>query len=280
MGIKQFVQGKGNAVIDVVGEVSSLVEDRLEEEEIEEPDEVQAFQESQVSVPSEESQQIPSQESQPIPPQSTVPVPNRKRLFPSPRKHPSPKKQLQRSKADESIRQTVSMAAEALSTMKNIFVKKQEKRNEYEVFGEQIALKIQKLSSERVRNIVQFKINSILFDAEMGRYEYTHAFPPPSSVSYTPFSTNTQYQMHPTHANSPHNPNPTSPLQIQNHFNPETSNYSAASSLSPDVNPSSYPNTSTTSPASHNSINSPNFDSVNSPNFDSVNSPNSVYSTL
>lgn len=101
--------------------------------------------------------------------QNTLPTQNaqsnRKRLFPSPRKNRKP------SKADDSIRQTVSMATEALSTMNNIFARKKEKTDdEFDLFGQQIALKIRKLPSERVRNIAQYKINTIIFDAEIGSF--------------------------------------------------------------------------------------------------------------
>lgn len=131
---------------------------------------------------------------------------NRKRLFPSPRKN------LKRSKADDSIRQTVSMATEALSTMNNIFAQKKEKTDdEFDLFGQQIALKIRKLPSERVRNIVQYKINTVIFDAEMGSFNYTDSTcTSQSSVSYQPFSAQRpSYNMNPYPATNTSSRSPT-----------------------------------------------------------------------
>lgn len=65
------------------------------------------------------------------------------------------------------------MASQALTTMNNIFSKKIEaqERDEYTIFGEQIAVKLRKLSSDRVRSIVQYKMNSLMFEAEMGKFD-------------------------------------------------------------------------------------------------------------
>lgn len=125
-----------------------------------------------------------------------------KRLFRSPQKM----KLIKSSRFPESaIQQTVTMASEALHTMKTLCekreaqearwrVEKEEKeRDEYNLFGQQISMKIRTLEKS-IRPLVQFKINQILFEAETGQYNYpgtqnTHPayspayYPPPTTGS-------------------------------------------------------------------------------------------------
>lgn len=61
------------------------------------------------------------------------------------------------------------MAEEAYEVMKSM-VKSQENRDEYNVFGEIVACKIRKLPTDYSKSTVQHLINSILYDAELGRY--------------------------------------------------------------------------------------------------------------
>lgn len=49
-------------------------------------------------------------------------------------------------------------------------VNKQEKRDEYNVFGEIVACKIRKLQTDYSKSTVQHLINNILYDAELGKY--------------------------------------------------------------------------------------------------------------
>lgn len=99
-----------------------------------------------------------------------------KRQFISPKKRASVTKRPPKGSTTEAVQNTVSMASEALATMKNILVKKESanERDEFTVFGEHVALKLRKLTSNRVRSIVQHKINNLIFEAEMGNSEYSY----------------------------------------------------------------------------------------------------------
>lgn len=44
-------------------------------------------------------------------------------------------------------------------------------RDEYDLFGEQIAYKLRKLQNDRVRSNVQHIINTVLWEAALGRYD-------------------------------------------------------------------------------------------------------------
>lgn len=62
------------------------------------------------------------------------------------------------------------MSSQALSSMNSIIANKKvnQERDEFTIFGEHVAVKVRKLSSDRVKNIAQHKINSLIFEAEMG----------------------------------------------------------------------------------------------------------------
>ncbi|KAI4467388.1 hypothetical protein MML48_2g00009474 [Holotrichia oblita] len=73
---------------------------------------------------------------------------------------------------------------EAISLMRSIQYKRQNtERDEYSVFGEQVAIKVRKLKSPHAKFMIQSDINSALFEAEMGKYD---SFPVPQFQSSTP----------------------------------------------------------------------------------------------
>ncbi|KAI4460866.1 hypothetical protein MML48_5g00012963 [Holotrichia oblita] len=73
---------------------------------------------------------------------------------------------------------------EAISLMRSIQSKRQNtERDEYSVFGEQVAIKVRKLKSPHAKFMIQSVINSALFEAEMGKYD---SFPVPKFQSPTP----------------------------------------------------------------------------------------------
>ncbi len=135
---------------------------------------------------------------------------------------------------DTAVQQTVTMASEALSTMKNILQNKQ--RDEYAIFGEKVGMKIRKLKSERVRAVVKNKINSILFDAEMGKFDYydIHLQTPHTSVNPS----------YPYSSPSPHVTQPFSPVSNNVYYsapqNPQSPPFHAFSPSMPTIhqNPS------------------------------------------
>jgi len=75
-------------------------------------------------------------------------------------------------------RKNNQMAEEAYEVMKSV-VNRQEKRDEYYVFGEMIACKIKKLPTDYSKSTVQHLINNILYDAELGKYNN-----PPQQYNY------------------------------------------------------------------------------------------------
>lgn len=143
-----------------------------------------------------------------------------KRLFKSPKKIMKHR----RNTGDTAVQETITMASEALSTMKNIMQNKQ--RDEYAIFGEKVGMKIRKLKSERVRAVVENKINNILFDAEMGKFDYydTHLEIPHRSV-------NPSYSFSP----SPHGTPPFSPMCNPNYSAPHTPQSPSFQAFSPSM---------------------------------------------
>ncbi|KAK4882292.1 hypothetical protein RN001_005611 [Aquatica leii] len=71
---------------------------------------------------------------------------------------------------------------EAINLMKSIQSRKMQDRDEFSAFGEQVAMKMRKLSSPHAKFAVQNVINCILFEAEMGRFDN----PPPSLFHHNP----------------------------------------------------------------------------------------------
>jgi hypothetical protein len=65
---------------------------------------------------------------------------------------------------------------EALNVMRSLQSKRANIDDEYSLYGEQIAIKLRKLSSPRTRLVVQNKINQLLFEAEMGYLEHQHGY--------------------------------------------------------------------------------------------------------
>ncbi len=89
-------------------------------------------------------------------------------LFVSPKKSAATFKRPPKGSTSDAVQSTVSMASAALATMNNIFASKQasSKRDECDIFGEQVAVKLMKLP-DRQRMIVQHKKNTLMFQAEM-----------------------------------------------------------------------------------------------------------------
>ncbi|XP_043263447.1 uncharacterized protein LOC122403782 [Colletes gigas] len=91
-------------------------------------------------------------------------------------------------------------AKEAYKILKHMYSNKKIK-DEYDLYGEQVAIKIRKLQTPQSRAIVQHLINTTLFEAEMGKYNnfpsfnnpnpnpYTHNYTSPISSSTFPFTT-------------------------------------------------------------------------------------------
>ncbi|XP_057665977.1 uncharacterized protein LOC130899840 [Diorhabda carinulata] len=65
---------------------------------------------------------------------------------------------------------TTPLLNEALNVMKSIQNKKEDAKDEYSLFSEQIAIKIRKLNSPQARFAVQNAINHVLYEAEIGMY--------------------------------------------------------------------------------------------------------------
>lgn len=63
------------------------------------------------------------------------------------------------------------MANEAYEVMKTLVGKKVE-RDEYQIYGEHVACKIRKLTTDYAKSTVQHIINNILYEAELGKYNY------------------------------------------------------------------------------------------------------------
>lgn len=74
---------------------------------------------------------------------------------------------------------------EAFAIMKTIFQNKME-RDGFHIFGELVSNKLRNLKTEYARNTVEHMISNILFEANMGKYDYPPQYPqsrPQSSLS-------------------------------------------------------------------------------------------------
>lgn len=60
--------------------------------------------------------------------------------------------------------------SEAINILKSIQAKRQDK-DEFAVFGEEVAIKLRKIPSPHARFMAQTIINNTLFEAEMGKYD-------------------------------------------------------------------------------------------------------------
>ncbi|KAK4871924.1 hypothetical protein RN001_016048 [Aquatica leii] len=78
--------------------------------------------------------------------------------------------------------QNMPVVNKAINLMKSIQSRKMQVRDEFSAFGEQVAMKMRKLSSPHAKFAVQNAINSILFEAEMGRFDN----PPPPLFHHNP----------------------------------------------------------------------------------------------
>lgn len=77
------------------------------------------------------------------------------------------------------------MVEEAYQVMKTLTSKPE--KDEHNIFGEHVAHKIRKLHTNYSKNTVQYLINNILYEAELGKYND----PPPNQSSY--FNNNNNY---------------------------------------------------------------------------------------
>lgn len=145
-----------------------------------------------------------------------------KRLFVSPKKVAAKFKRPPKGSTAEAVQSTVNMASEALTTMNNIFSKKQtaSQRDECDIFGEQVAVKLKKLP-DRTRMIVQHKINTLIFHAEM------------DTLGPSPQPTSRTYNINPYPASRAYS-EPSTPIPTSNTFNylqsPENNSWSMPNS--------------------------------------------------
>lgn len=95
--------------------------------------------------------------------QSNVDVDDPKEVFQCPQKTPNTKQK--RFKRD-----STSMADEAYHVMKSLY-QKNEVKDEFEIFGQHVACKIRKLSTSYAKSTVQYHINNIIYQAELGQYD-------------------------------------------------------------------------------------------------------------
>lgn len=64
---------------------------------------------------------------------------------------------------------------DAFIMMKSVFDRgqnEQQRRDEYDIFGELVAHKIRCLNTHFAKATVQHQINNILYDAQVGKYDY------------------------------------------------------------------------------------------------------------
>lgn len=106
----------------------------------------------------------------------------------------SPKKLAVKRKA---VSAPTPVMEEALSLMRSVQSKGQEK-DEFALFGEQVALKLRKIDSPYARFSVQNVINKALFEGEMGYFNYPSAHSYESPVASSSPSPVYQYSTHST----------------------------------------------------------------------------------
>ncbi|XP_069673312.1 uncharacterized protein [Periplaneta americana] len=158
------------------------------------------------------------------PTQSTSKAGGNKRVLQSPNK----------ASSSRSKKPKFSETDEALPIMKDIKAGK-ELRDQYTVFGEQVGMQIRELPSPYARKVVKQVINTVLFDAEMGKYDI------PSTTPYlqpSPYQT-LLYSQPPTFGfPTVHGPIPGTssfPSQLPNlHRQPKSTHLSQHSVTSPD----------------------------------------------
>ncbi|CAG9841144.1 unnamed protein product [Diabrotica balteata] len=78
-----------------------------------------------------------------------------------------------KSSGRKSMATNLPIVNEAVNLMRSISTKRAEK-DEFSLFGEQVAMKLRKIVSAFARFSVQNIINTVLFEAEMGKYDNPH----------------------------------------------------------------------------------------------------------
>ncbi|XP_072394750.1 uncharacterized protein [Diabrotica undecimpunctata] len=78
-----------------------------------------------------------------------------------------------KSSGRKSMATNLPIVNEAVNLMRSITTKRAEK-DEFSLFGEQVAMKLRKIVSPFARFSVQNIINTVLFEAEMGKYDNPH----------------------------------------------------------------------------------------------------------
>lgn len=136
--------------------------------------------------------------------------------------------------------------AEAYNVIKNIANKKsqQSEKDESAIFGEYVATQLRKFSAQ-THSLVKHKINNILFEAEMGKYDQNR------SHQYIQSSSSAQFQHY--YQQFPSNISPAHYSQINQHMihSPQSSNPSPKTvhySISQQGSPQSAVQSSTPSP--------------------------------
>ena len=81
----------------------------------------------------------------------------------------SPKTPHKKCKVNSSSAINVPIIEEALNLLKTIRSNKQKKKDEYELYGEQVAIKLRNITSPQARFTAQQIINITLFEAQMGK---------------------------------------------------------------------------------------------------------------
>lgn len=163
-----------------------------------------------------------------VPSQVAMETPRQERVFVSPKKVAK-----KRKIANEDNDTLVHGALSLLQAIQSNQGKKEEK-DEYTLFGEQVAMKIRKIVSPQARFTVQTVINQTLFQAEMGFFNghnnHPHHSPTYNFPPNTPFATSSYTAVN--EAQSPCS----------------TPTYSSYSPFPQSVTPSPYPSPSRTPP--------------------------------
>jgi len=81
---------------------------------------------------------------------------------------------------------TDSMAYKAYYAMKSLYQKNKDK-DEFGIFGQHIAYKIRKLSTSSAKNMVQYHINNIIYQAELEQYDQSPQIQSVQHISNTKF---------------------------------------------------------------------------------------------
>lgn len=124
-------------------------------------------------------------------------------------------------------KQKTSATEEALSILRGIQGRHTSGLDQFKTFGELVGLRIKDLPSSNAQKIVKHLISNILFEAEMGKYDYGN----PLSGNYSqPFYPIPNYVQQPIPAPMPPNPNP---YFEQPSFHGQTQATSPQSAMSP-----------------------------------------------